>query len=157
MPSRITSSTQTSGGATFDIGPRQTGDGGSDPPSDTAGNPSGDSVDISNGSGSTGGRYTRPVSNRFQFDMQSGLFSTGRRYDANVQRFRTQSNATHRSRQAVSSHVSLHAGSSSPSTAMFALRYQAASPNRPASASHNAAITELNRQQSQSLNLLKLL
>lgn len=154
MPSSISSTVQRAGGASYEIGGRQTS-GASNAESEST--QSGDSVDVSQGSGGGRAGYTPRVSDRFRFDIQNGIFSSGRRYNADVHQFRRVSNATYDSRLTVSGQVSATAGDGSSASALFQLQYQDASPRSVSSSSNMAAVNEFNRQRDQSLNLLRLL
>ena len=159
MPSSIQSYVRTAGGASFEIGSRQEKTDGSVGSEETAAD--GDSVDLSSTEepSAGGGRaaYTPGVADRFRFDLQNGLFSSGRRFDAVSLRFQQESKATYTPRGTINEQVARTAGGGSASSALFHLQYQDASPDRTSAETHAAAIRELNRQRDQSLDLLRLL
>ena len=115
----------------------------------------GDSVELSNETGPEPVTYQPPqFSDRFKFDIQSGMFDAHLRFNATTTRSRGADVVAYTERQAVETQVTQAAGSGSPSAALFSLQYQDANPNSDSASTQVEGRVEFNRMAAQNLNLL---
>jgi len=114
----------------------------------------GDSVELSQSSSAY-----RPaaVEDKFQFEIDSGMLDSNRRYSALSTRFGGQAAQTYTSRGRLSSQVALRSGRASAYSALFALQYQDSRPNPSGARSHVNARVGFARITDQNLALLNSL
>ena len=96
-------------------------------------------------------------SDRFRFQIQSGMFDSSLRFDATKPRATGASVQAYEERQAVEFQVTQAAGSGSQSSALFALQFQDADPNGSGATSQVEGRVEYKRMAEQNLNLLATL
>lgn len=115
----------------------------------------GDTVELSNETDPEPVTYQPPqFSDRFKFDIQSGMFDAHLRFNATTTRSRGADVVAYTERQAVETQVTQAAGSGSPSAALFSLQYQDANPNSDSASTQVEGRVEFSRMAAQNLNLL---
>lgn len=118
----------------------------------------GDTVELSNETDPGPATYQPPqFSDRFKFDIQSGMFDAHLRFNAAVTRSRGADVVAYAERQTVEIQVTQTAGRGSPSAALFALQFQDANPNSDRASTQIEGRLEFNRMAAQNLNLLAFL